>query len=138
MIVGFVLSNFKMQLTIFIVILCFLSVSSYSKFETKSVQYKVPVATIKAFSTKGFSVSIPDSPGLRIFAFHGNVNSVIGQLEGGTFSKDVLQPENGFWIFRDTSVKLKAGDVINYWLFVEKDGLGYRQDSQKFVVKGKL
>jgi len=95
----------------------------------------VPKAEILAFLPKGFAVSIPDSPGVKLFAFHGNVNTNLGSLEGGKFSKDVLQPENGFWIFKDTTTQLKVGDVINYWLFVEKDGLGYRQDLQKFVVK---
>lgn len=108
------------------------------KYETKSMQYSIPTATIKVFESKGFSVSIPDSSGLRLFAFHGNLNSNLESLAGGTFSMDVLQPENGLWIFKDASTKLKIGDVINYWLFVEKDGLGYRQDLQKFVVKGKL
>lgn len=128
-----------MHQSLFVFIFGVLCVSSTGrKYETKSVQYSVPKATIKAFQSKGFSVSIPDSAGLRLFAFHGNLNSNLATLEAGTFSKDVLQPENGLWIFKDTSIQLKVGDVINYWLFVEKDGLGYRQDLQKFVVKGKL
>lgn len=111
---------------------------SGSKYDTKTLQYSIPKATIKVFQSKGFSVSIPHSSGLTLFAFHGNLNSKIEALDGGTISKDVLHPENGVWMFVDTSTKLKVGDVINYWLFVEKDGLGYRQDLQKFVIKGKL
>lgn len=111
---------------------------SARKHERKLMQYSVPKATIKVFPSKGFSVSIPDSPGLSLFAFHGKVNSELGQLEGGTYSKDILQPENGLWTFTDDSSKLVVGDVINYWLFVEKDKLGYRQDLQKFVVEGKI
>lgn len=128
-----------MHQSLFVFIFGILCVSSLGrKYETKSMQYSIPTATIKVFESKGFSVSIPDSSGLRLFAFHGNLNSNLESLAGGTFSMDVLQPENGLWIFKDASAKLKIGDVINYWLFVEKDGLGYRQDLQKFVVKGKL
>ncbi|KAJ6645922.1 Beta-1,3-glucan-binding protein [Pseudolycoriella hygida] len=121
-----------------VICICFLlmfELSSGGKYETKSVQYSVPKATITVFSSKGFSVSIPDSPGLKLFAFHGNINSKLEVLEAGTFNKDVLRPENGLWTFRDFSTKLKAGDFINYWLYVEKDGLGYRQDIQMFVVR---
>ncbi len=113
-----------------------LSIVSTTKYDTKSMQYSVPKATIKVFLSNGFSVSIPDSPGLSLFAFHGNVNGKLGPLEGGMLSKDILQPQNGLWIFVDTSVKLKVGDIINYWLYVEKDGLGYRQDLQQYVVNG--
>lgn len=121
-------------------IFCFLMVvfTSASYHEEKTMHYSVPKATVKVFQSKGFSVSIPDTPGLSLFAFHGKINSKLGSLEGGTFSKDVLQPVNGLWTFRDDATKLKVGDVINYWLFVEKDKLGYRQDLQTFVVEGKL
>lgn len=120
-------------------IFCFFMVafSSATYQEGKSMHYSVPKATIKVFPSKGFSVSIPDSPGLSLFAFHGKINSKLGLLEGGTFSKDVSQPVDGLWTFRDDATKLKVGDVINYWLFVEKDKLGYRQDLQTFVVEGK-
>lgn len=123
--------NFKMFQTLCIFVFCFLSVVISS-----DMKYSVPKATIRPFVSKGFSVSIPDSPGLKIFAFHGSINTELDSLEAGTFSKDILQPEDGLWIFSDASTKLNVGDVINYWLFVEKDGLGYRQDLQKFVVKG--
>lgn len=129
-----------MQIHRSLFILCIfgiLSSISCSKNEAKSKDYSVPEAKIEAFLPKGFSVSIPDSPGLQLFVFHGNVNKHIGSLEAGTFSKDILQPEKGIWIYKDTTTKLKIGDVIHYWLFVEKDGLGYQQDLQRFVVKGK-
>lgn len=105
-------------------------ISSATKSRDKSQQYYVPKAEIRVFYPKGFTVSIADSPGLSLFAFHGNVNANIGTLEGGSISRDVLQPENGFWTFKDTATKLKVGNVINYWLYVQKDELGYRQDLQ--------
>lgn len=123
---------------IFLNILGFFLWVSGTKSESNSKLYTVPKAKIEAYLPKGFSVSIPDSPGLNLFAFHGNVNSELGFTDAGTFSKDILQPENGFWTYKDTTTKLKVGDVISYWLFVQNDGLGYRQDLQKFVVKGTI
>lgn len=120
------------------VFLCFLFCVSGTKSETTTKLYAVPRAKIEAYLPKGFSVSIPHSPGIKLFAFHGNINSNIGFMDGGTFSKDILQPENGLWIFEDTTTELKVGDVINYWLFVEYNGLGYRQDLQKFVIEGNV
>lgn len=128
--------DFKMQQCLFLYIFCSVSVMFSTQYESKPMQFSVPKASIKAYESKGFSVSIPDSSGISLFAFHGNLNSKLGLLEGGTFSKDILRPENGMWTYRDDSTKLKIGDTINYWLFVEKDGLGYRQDMQQFVVKG--
>lgn len=130
------LFDFKMHHSVFLFIFGFLSVVSTTRYESKFTEYSVPKATITAYQSKGFSVSIPDSPGLSLFAFHGNVNSKLNVLEGGTFSQDITKPKNGTWTFTDRTTKLKIGDTINYWLYVVYYGLGYRRDQQQFVVKG--
>ncbi|XP_037024347.1 uncharacterized protein LOC119066151 [Bradysia coprophila] len=124
-----------MHQSLFLFIFAFLSVASSTRYESKLTQYSVPKATVTAYQSKGFSVSIPDSPGLSLFAFHGNVNSKLDMLDGGSLSKDITKPKNGMWTYTDVSIKLKIGDTINYWLYVVKDGLGYRLDQQQFVVK---
>ncbi|KAG4072472.1 hypothetical protein HA402_004404 [Bradysia odoriphaga] len=124
-----------MHQSLFLFIFGFLSVVSSTRYESKLTQYSVPKATVTAYQSKGFSVSIPDSPGLSLFAFHGNVNNKLDVLDGGSLSKDITKPKNGMWTYTDDSIKLKIGDTINYWLYVVKDGLGYRLDQQQFVVK---
>lgn len=57
--------------------------------------------------------------------------------EAGTFSEDVRKPKNGRWTFYAPYAKLKVGDKIHYWTYVEHLGLGYPNDDQLFVVKGK-
>lgn len=99
-------------------------------------KYIVPMAKIDVHKPKGFSVSIPNSPGVTLFAFHGNINMPINLLEGGQFSKDINTPANDKWTFTDTETELNAGDVINYWTYVVMDGLGYRNDAQQYVVQG--
>ncbi|KAJ8954274.1 hypothetical protein NQ317_003312 [Molorchus minor] len=42
-------------------------------------QYEVPEATVEAYTPRGFSVSIPDEEGIKLFAFHGKINE---ELEG--------------------------------------------------------
>lgn len=60
--------------------------------------------------------------------------------EGGTFSRDILKPKNGKWTFTDKTVKLKNGDKIYYWTYVDYfDGirkLGYTRDDQLYEVTG--
>lgn len=58
-------------------------------------------------------------------------------LEAGYFSRDILKPRNGRWTFYDDTACLQIGDVIYYWTFVQKNGLGYRLDDQRFIVTGK-
>lgn len=60
--------------------------------------------------------------------------------EGGTFSRDITKAKNGRWTFVDRLTKLKVGDVLYYWTYVDYfDGtnkLGYTNDDNKFTVTG--
>lgn len=62
--------------------------------------------------------------------------------EAGTFSRDIVKPKNGLWTFRDTVTRLKVGDIIYFWTYVDYfDGtnkLGYPRDDQMFTVTGNL
>ncbi|KAF5292535.1 hypothetical protein FQR65_LT01681 [Abscondita terminalis] len=113
------------------VVLLLLSATITHAFE----KYVIPEPEIHAYHPRGFSVSIPNEPGIRIFAFHGKVNEELLDLEAGQFSKDIIRPTNNKWTFLDRRTKLNIGDTINFWLFVIKDGLGYRYDNGYFVVR---
>lgn len=99
--------------------------------------YEVPNPSIEVLKPKGFKVSIPDEEGITLFAFHGNVNSEMDGLEAGDMSKDILKKHKGKWTFHERKLKLKKGDTVYFWLFVIKDGLGYRLDDGIFVYNGK-
>lgn len=104
---------------------------------TLTVQvYTVPKARIEVLHPKGFSVSIPDVPGIQLFAFHGNLNNPLEGLEAGQFSQDILKSKNGHWTFTNKKYEIKAGDTIYYWLYVQKDTLGYRRDDQRHEFTG--
>ncbi|KAG5881370.1 hypothetical protein JTB14_005197 [Gonioctena quinquepunctata] len=106
-------------------------------FRTKA--YEVPEAKVEVFYPKGFRVSIPDEEGIKLFAFHGNINEEFDGREAGFFARDITKAKGGRWTFNDKITKLKEGDVIYYWTFVDYfDGtnkLGYVKDDQAFVVK---
>nr|XP_008191497.1 PREDICTED: beta-1,3-glucan-binding protein isoform X2 [Tribolium castaneum] len=59
--------------------------------------------------------------------------------EGGTFSRDITKAKHGRWTFYDPYAKLKIGDTIYYWTYVDyfdgKNKLGYTKDDQEFVVR---
>lgn len=100
-------------------------------------EYEVPQPSIEVSKPKGFRVSIPDEEGIQLFAFHGAINRELDGLEAGDMSKDVLKKRNGRWTFHERKLKLKKGDTLYYWLFVIKDGLGYRLDDGIYTFKGK-
>lgn len=100
-------------------------------------QYEVPKPTIEVLKPKGFKVSILDEDGISLFAFHGNVNREMDGLEAGDMSKDILKKHKGRWTFFERKLKLKKGDTVYFWLYVLKDGLGYRLDDASFVYNGK-
>lgn len=100
--------------------------------------YSVPKARIDVNHPKGFSVSIPDTPGVQLYAFHGNLNSPMEGLEPGQFSQDISKHKHGRWTFTDKKHEIKPGDILYYWLYVQKDSLGYRRDDQRHVFTGEM
>ncbi|XP_047112564.1 beta-1,3-glucan-binding protein-like [Schistocerca piceifrons] len=97
--------------------------------------YDVPQPMIEALKPRGLRISIPDDLGVELFAVHANLNKPISPLEAGQISVDITRPKGSRWVYEDRRVRLKPGDVINYWLYVQVDGQGYRLDDQTFVVK---
>ncbi|XP_017778921.1 PREDICTED: beta-1,3-glucan-binding protein-like [Nicrophorus vespilloides] len=97
-------------------------------------QYVIDDVQVQAYYPRGFRVSVPDKDGMQHFAFHGNLNKNIRNTEIGEFSKDILKPINGRWVYENRMIRLKKGDTIRYWLYVQRSKLGYRKDSQVFTV----
>lgn len=100
--------------------------------------YIVPDAEIIAHSPKGLEISIPDEDGIVLFAVHANINKEMRYLEAGQISQDVTRKIDGRWVYKNKHIRLKLGDKLYYWLFVIKDGLGYRRDDITHVVEGKI
>jgi hypothetical protein len=90
-------------------------------------------------SLRSFYFAALDQEGIKLFAFHGKINEEMNGREGGTFSRDILKAKNGRWTFYDANARLKEGDILYYWTYVDyfdgKNKLGYPNDDQKFVVK---
>ncbi|EDW10186.2 gram-negative bacteria-binding protein 3 [Drosophila mojavensis] len=96
--------------------------------------YEVPPVTVKVNSPKGFEVSIPDGPGISLFAFHGKLNEEMVGLSDQTWPTTVVTPRNGRWTYINRQQKLEPGDVVNYWVTVRYNGLDYHAYNQSFQV----
>ncbi|XP_069688093.1 beta-1,3-glucan-binding protein-like [Periplaneta americana] len=116
---------------LFPAILCFVAAIAASSAQ----DYIVPDATFQALKPRGLRVSIPDEPGVQLFAFHGNVNKEMNGLEAGQMARDIIKAKNGRWVFQDDRIRLKPGDVIYYWLYVQYEGLGYQKLDQTWTVR---
>ncbi|KAK4876691.1 hypothetical protein RN001_009197 [Aquatica leii] len=97
-------------------------------------QYAVPSVTLEALKKGGFRVYIPDVPGTALFAFHANINDNIRPQHPGSVNAETKTSENGFWILEFDN-QLKVGDVVNYWIFVNANHLGYRKDGDPWKVQ---
>ena len=102
----------------------------------RPLRYTIPRPLIQAFSPQGLEVSIPHTPGIQLFAFHGSINKFLDGTEIGDMRKHVLERDGERWAYKNSTVKLRLGDKIYYRLYVVKDNLGYRLQHGMFEVKG--
>ncbi|XP_067000619.2 beta-1,3-glucan-binding protein [Anabrus simplex] len=84
--------------------------------------YRIPQVTVQALKPRGLRVSIPDEPGVQLFAVNANVNKPIKVPESGLISRDTIHPKDGHWVIEVPQTRLKVGDTINYWVYVQADG----------------
>lgn len=78
-----------------------------------------------------------DEFGMNLVALHANINDEIAGVEAGQISVDISKVKNGRWIYENKDIRLKIGDIINYWVHVEVNGLGYNNLDRTWTVSGK-
>ncbi|KAI4470287.1 glycosyl hydrolase-related [Holotrichia oblita] len=108
---------------------------------TDPYHYEVPDASIEILTPRGFTVSIPDQKGIKLFAFHGKINEPFDGREAGYFARDITKAREGRWTFTDRSTLLNPEDIIYYWLYVDYEDpsgrkLGYLKEDQEYTVGG--
>ncbi|KYN40475.1 Beta-1,3-glucan-binding protein [Trachymyrmex septentrionalis] len=95
--------------------------------------YVLPDPIFEVLKPQGLRVSIPDAPGLRIFGFHANINKAIRTNEYGQIAGDTYLATDGRWIFEDSDVTIKNGDVLHYWIYVQTNGINHRKNDQRWT-----
>ncbi|XP_072397170.1 beta-1,3-glucan-binding protein-like [Diabrotica undecimpunctata] len=96
--------------------------------------YEIPKVKFEAFSPSGFKVTLPADPKDSFFAFHGKVNQEIRVIEEGDFFGEIKSPTDGYFVYNNPKLRLNLGDEVNYWIYVQHDFLGYRQDNRTWRV----
>ncbi|KAK9891872.1 hypothetical protein WA026_017358 [Henosepilachna vigintioctopunctata] len=96
--------------------------------------FTFPDVKLEAFKPKGFRVSIPETNGVKLFAFHANKNKNLSLLETGEFHKEINNPKLNGWSFSNPDMELSIGDKVYYWVFIQHGNNGYRQDTQVWEV----
>uniref|UniRef100_A0A1Y1M0T1 CBM39 domain-containing protein n=1 Tax=Photinus pyralis TaxID=7054 RepID=A0A1Y1M0T1_PHOPY len=96
--------------------------------------YVIPTPEFQVFGNT-LEVSIPHEDGIEVFYFHGRVQRKNQHaLKSDAIAMDTRDRTGNTWVIRDDNVQLQAGDVINYWVFVRKNGVGYRNPTGYFMV----
>lgn len=73
---------------------------------------------------------------MELFIFHGRLNRALKPNEPGEIHGEVSAASvDGRWTFVNDDKQLVIGDVINYWIYVQRNGIGYRLDNQQFTVR---
>lgn len=98
--------------------------------------YAIPELSILAIRPRGFKISIPDERGIQSFVFHGAVNAPLEGGRPGIYFGEIKAPIYNLWTFSESTVKLKIGDIINYWINVQKDNHRYVKYDQRVVITG--
>lgn len=101
-------------------------------------QYEPPKPRVIFYHPRGFEISIPDEPGITLFAFHAKKNVLLDGREAGTWNENVHKKTNGRFVFVDPDTKFNLGDRLNYWIFVEHNGLGYESLNLMEEVRSKF
>ncbi|KAK4886921.1 hypothetical protein RN001_003192 [Aquatica leii] len=108
-----------------LLLLCVLQVQS-----NLDKTYDVPIPDINIRSN-GFDVSINDEDGISLVYFYGKImNASENEI---VVMKSYEKTENT-WILRSNYNNLKEGDIIYYWLYIKKNGVGYRLTPQYYKV----
>lgn len=96
--------------------------------------YSIPEPKFEILEPKGFRVSIPDEPGLRLFAFHGAVDHRVEASQPGDLVGEVIKPTNGRWVYENRKFFLEPGQTIYYWIHVQHESRGYRLTDKQYRV----
>lgn len=98
-------------------------------------EYRIPNPEIVVYE-HGFRVSIPDETGIELFHINGRLIRSVESDEPDSISLGTREQTNKKWIIADNYTKFEIGDRLQYWLYVRKDGVGYRRHFSIFRVSG--
>ncbi|KAF5280021.1 hypothetical protein FQA39_LY05402 [Lamprigera yunnana] len=100
-------------------------------FSTKS-DYQIPAPEI-LISHNALKISIADENGIELFYLQGRLHKRNGQVF--EIVLETREKTNGRWVLIDRDDTFEVGDSITYWMYVKKNGLGYRAPYANYEIK---
>lgn len=67
---------------------------------------------------------------IKLFAFHGSIGTPLISIEEGDFTAEITEAKDGRFSYVNTKETLESGDVVYFWIHVQKGNLGYKKLGQ--------
>ncbi|KAF5292536.1 hypothetical protein FQR65_LT01682 [Abscondita terminalis] len=93
--------------------------------------YVVPIPVIEV-NNDGFKVSIKHEEGITLVYFSG---TILTKTKNVKIVMTTYNKTDDVWSLKSDYNNFKKGSIINYWLYVKKDGEGYRLLPQIYEVQ---
>ncbi|KAF5280020.1 hypothetical protein FQA39_LY05401 [Lamprigera yunnana] len=107
-----------------ILLLCAIRIEAYF-----DKTYNIPNPEIN-IKPNGFEVSIKHEQGISVFYFYGKI---ISDNKNEDIIMKTLVKNNDRWVL-ESYRNLKKGDIMFYWVYVKKEGVGYRLTPRYYEV----
>lgn len=118
-----------------VVIVCLIVQVNY----VSAQEFSIPDIEFEFLKPRGFRASIPDVPGIKLFAFHARINKPFQQFEEGDYADDITEPsEDGRWVFETTKATITDDQTVHYWVYVQHEDRSYWLANQKQKRKAAL
>uniref|UniRef100_A0A1Y1M120 CBM39 domain-containing protein n=1 Tax=Photinus pyralis TaxID=7054 RepID=A0A1Y1M120_PHOPY len=97
--------------------------------------YNVPVPKITV-NGNGFEVEIDHEDGIELLYFHGKVlTSNVKVAPESVIDLQTYEREGDKWVLKSNYSDFSLDDSITYWLYIKKNGIGYRLPPTEYVIK---
>ncbi|GAB0099634.1 Gram-negative bacteria-binding protein 3 [Sergentomyia squamirostris] len=81
-------------------------------------QFDIPDPQVIFYRPRGFSISIPGDPDIRLVGFHAARNRVLIGTEAGEWNVDITRETKGRYVFEETGARFEDNDILSYWINV--------------------
>lgn len=118
-------------------ILCFFYFAFAVEANHLCARYRVPRPSFVVYKPRGLEISIPHDDGINLVVFYVSVNKDLSETDAD-YIEYVVESVNGRWIFNKGGIRLVAGDIVHYKLYVQRYRRGYLYRGSPYFVTGKL
>ncbi|XP_055838179.1 uncharacterized protein LOC129906431 isoform X2 [Episyrphus balteatus] len=98
-------------------------------------QLKKLKINFEAYTPQGLRVTVPSIHGIDLFSFQAKVNLPLFKRENGTLVWEIINPLDDKLVKEFPSQQLLVGDVINFWVRIQMNGVSLQSESLSHIIK---